>query len=154
MVLALSFARTPNGEFNFREKWNLRVLAFLALCNTPSVSLPFKPWFSRGAKDPAEIYLFVRLCRVLDTRDGGGGGGGSVRECGGNSGKRVSPENGEPYLPKRDIRVCVRIYAAKFAHIVEFLRRISRIIFRTTGGRFSLSVVANSSSDFLFHREI
>lgn len=108
MVLALSFARTPNGEFNFREKWNLRVLAFLALCNTPSVSLPFKPWFSRGAKDPAEIYLFVRLCRVLDTRDGGGGGGGSVRECGGNSGKRVPPENGEPYLPKRDIltRVC------------------------------------------------
>ena len=51
-------------------------------------------------------------------------------------------------------RVCVRICAAKFAHIVEFLRRISRIIFRTTGGQLSLSVVANSSSDFLFHREI
>lgn len=110
MVLALSFARTPNREFNFREKWNLRVLAFLALCNTPpppSVSLSFKPWFSRGAKDPAEIYLFVRLCRVLDTRDGGWG----VRECGGNSGKRVPPENGEPYLPKRGYsRVCVRMY--------------------------------------------
>lgn len=129
MVLALSFARTPNGEFNFREKWNLRVLAFLALCNTlpPPVSLSFKPWFSRGAKDLAEIYLFVRLCRVLDTRDGG-----SVEEIAENV---CSLENGEPYLPKRDYsRVCVRICAAKFAHIVEFLRRISRIIFRPNRG--------------------
>lgn len=50
---------------------------------------------------------------------GGGGSGGGVRECGGNSGKRVPPENGEPYLPKRDILTCV---CAVRVHVLLNLR--------------------------------
>lgn len=61
-------------------------------------------------------------------------------ECGGNSGKRVLPREWwtvftEAWLLTRVcVCVCVRICAAKFAHIVEFLRRISRIIFRANRG--------------------
>lgn len=50
---------------------------------------------------------------------GGGGSGGGVRECGGNSGKRMPSENGEPYLPKRDILTCV---CAVRVHVLLNLR--------------------------------
>ena len=87
---------------------------------------------------------------------GGGGSGGGVRECGGNSGKRMPSENGEPYLPKRDILTCV---CAVRVHVLLNLR-VSLSFFdvfpglffgATEGGRSSLSLVANSSFDFLLH---